>query len=396
MKRIIIIFLGLFTMGAFAQIDVITNGNVGIGGVTTPLKKLVVDSDWISDVVSFQNTHGSIVFGHTNGLASMDLGASQAFRIRQLSNIPFYMDANGNVGIGTIDPDTRLHVRESFITSDGASTLHGFQLKRDGFDTYELRHLDGGLSIYNFTDTRKEMTFLGDGRVGIGTTDPSEKLEINDGSSTSLKLGTTDSNYALKLTANHDYGNRFSLEFGVTTPMQEKKITGVGGDDNGSKLYFSNYYGIGFATHTQNANTAGDINLYITGSDDTHGSGNVGIGTTDTLGRKLAVDGDGTFNGNVEADDFLVYPTDLTSPWPDYVFENDYKLLPLKEVEKHIEEKGHLPNIPSAKEVEEKGSFSLGEMNKKLLEKVEELMLYTIQQEKRIKALEEELAKTKR
>ena len=76
------------------------------------------------------------------------------------------------------------------------------------------------------------------------------------------------------------------------------------------------------------------------------------------------------------------------------VFEKDYKLLSLEEVEQHIKEKGHLPNIPSAKEVKKNG-FSLGEMNRKLLEKVEELMLYTIQQEKRIKALEDKLANKK-
>ena len=85
---------------------------------------------------------------------------------------------------------------------------------------------------------------------------------------------------------------------------------------------------------------------------------------------------------------------DPFSPWPDYVFDKEYNLLSLKEVEQHINEKGHLPNVPSAKEVEKNG-FSVGEMNKKLLEKVEELMLYTIQQEKRIKALEDKLTEKK-
>ena len=81
--------------------------------------------------------------------------------------------------------------------------------------------------------------------------------------------------------------------------------------------------------------------------------------------------------------------------WADFVFEKDYQLPTLEEVEAHILKKGHLPSIPSAKEVEKEGGFSLGEMNKILLQKVEELTLYTIEQEKRIKALEEKLAKKK-
>jgi len=75
--------------------------------------------------------------------------------------------------------------------------------------------------------------------------------------------------------------------------------------------------------------------------------------------------------------------------WADYVFRKDYKLKSLEDVEKHIEEKGHLPNIPSAKDVVENG-INLGEMNAKLLEKIEELTLYVIQLNKDIKKLEEE------
>ena len=74
--------------------------------------------------------------------------------------------------------------------------------------------------------------------------------------------------------------------------------------------------------------------------------------------------------------------------WPDYVFKEDYNLPSLEEIQKHIREKGHLPNIPSAKEVEENG-VELGEMNKLLLEKIEELTLYILHQEERIKILEQ-------
>ncbi|WP_412850534.1 hypothetical protein ACL0VS_17730 [Chryseobacterium sp. PMSZPI] len=68
--------------------------------------------------------------------------------------------------------------------------------------------------------------------------------------------------------------------------------------------------------------------------------------------------------------------------WADYVFKSDYQLPGLEEVEQHIQKKGHLPNIPSAEEVVNNG-IELGEMKAKLLAKIEELTLYTIELNKR-------------
>lgn len=81
-----------------------------------------------------------------------------------------------------------------------------------------------------------------------------------------------------------------------------------------------------------------------------------------------------------------------TNGWADYVFKKDYKLRTLEEVEKHIDEKGHLPNIPSADEVEKDG-INLGEMDAKLLEKIEELTLYSIEQNKSLKQQSEKIEK---
>lgn len=75
-----------------------------------------------------------------------------------------------------------------------------------------------------------------------------------------------------------------------------------------------------------------------------------------------------------------------TQVWPDYVFEDAYILMPLAEVEQFIEANGHLPNVPSAAEVEANGQ-SLGEINQILLEKIEELTLYMIAQQKQIDEL---------
>ena len=93
--------------------------------------------------------------------------------------------------------------------------------------------------------------------------------------------------------------------------------------------------------------------------------------TTVPSGYKLAVDGKiRTREVRVDQD-----------TWPDYVFTKDYNLPTLDEVKEHIDQKGHLPNIPSAKEVEANG-IQLGEMNKLLLEKIEELTLYVLELKK--------------
>lgn len=75
----------------------------------------------------------------------------------------------------------------------------------------------------------------------------------------------------------------------------------------------------------------------------------------------------------------------LDLDWPDYVFKPNYSLMPLKQVESFISENGHLPNVPSAQEIKEDG-ISLGEMNRVLVEKVEELTLHLIEQQRLIEA----------
>ncbi len=115
-------------------------------------------------------------------------------------------------------------------------------------------------------------------------------------------------------------------------------------------------------------------------------NGDVGIGTSDTFGYKLAV------NGTIGATKVVV---ETTSQWPDYVFASDYELKSLDEVESYINEHHHLPDVPSAEEVEEKG-ISLGEMNATLLQKVEELTLYIIQQQKELDELKKEVKNLKK
>ncbi|WP_282160884.1 DUF2341 domain-containing protein [Ulvibacterium marinum] len=115
-----------------------------------------------------------------------------------------------------------------------------------------------------------------------------------------------------------------------------------------------------------------------TGSDIHYSNGLVGIGmSTIPSGYHLAVD------GKVISEEVRVL---LSENWADYVFAEGYDLPTLEEVEEHINEKGHLINIPSASEVKAKG-IELGDMNRLLLEKIEELTLYIIDLEKRNKRI---------
>lgn len=123
-------------------------------------------------------------------------------------------------------------------------------------------------------------------------------------------------------------------------------------------------------------------------------SGKVGIGTTNP-------DSELTVDGKIHCKEVLV---DLDFPAPDYVFQKyytgfsslkeNYTMPTLEEVEAFTKENHHLPNVPSAKTIQEEG-LQLKEMTNLLLQKIEELTLYTIEQEKRIKTLEGKLKKKK-
>jgi hypothetical protein len=82
----------------------------------------------------------------------------------------------------------------------------------------------------------------------------------------------------------------------------------------------------------------------------------------------------------------------LVTSWPDYVFASGYKLPTINDLEKYIRKNNHLPNMPSAAEIEKEKGFDLGDMQKRLLEKVEELTLYVIQLKKEAEGLQKRVA----
>ena len=178
---------------------------------------------------------------------------------------------------------------------------------------------------------------------------PSDSNVIIDGQSIVFKMPSTSGGWAR--------GSYFH------DPSGTERWGGIGLYGGGTSLH--SFY-IAYGTSPWNSGQG----IYV------RNTGNVGIGITDPGTWKLAV------NGNIRAKEIKV-----ETGWADYVFEKDYPLPSLEEVERHILEKGHLINIPSAEEVEANG-IEVGEMNRLLLEKIEELTLYIINQDKRIKKLE--------
>ncbi|TCC97702.1 hypothetical protein [Pedobacter hiemivivus] len=217
-------------------------------------------------------------------------------------------------------------------------------------------------SMAPFAQTNK---FPPDGNVGIGTTTPSSQIEIY--------------NIAPKITLTPaSYPGNYKTSFGVQPGAQAFLIFG---NNSQNEIRAGNSLAGGFldffTNNTVDQHLASDGNLAMRLA----ANGNVGIGTTSPR-EKLSV------NGKIRAQEIKVE----ASPWPDYVFMKDYKLPTLQETEVHIKEKGHLPGIPSAAEVKANG-IDLGEMNAKLLQKIEELTLHMIELTKQSKLQNEKYDK---
>jgi hypothetical protein len=158
-----------------------------------------------------------------------------------------------------------------------------------------------------------------------------------------------------------------------------------------------------------NAITSGSNNICIgidTGKYITTGYGNMLFGNTSgnrkitgqvtsDMSNTLLIDngnGDGPLiEGNFLTGDVRVRGTlsaGTITDLPDYVFENDYKLMTIDELEQYVKTEKHLPGVLDAETVKENGFIDIVETNMKLLEKIEELTLYVIQLNKRVKELE--------
>ncbi len=302
--------------------------------------------------------------------------------------------SSGNVGIGTVSPSKSLEINGDILLrnstglkqiftwnptdtnwrigmNDNPGFTRSMLTRHVQYLTYAAGTRQGFAIGVNGGDSSLEVrgsdhaTFFR-GNVGIGTPNPSKKLDINGDillrNSTGLKQiftwNPTDTNWRIGMNENP----------GFTRAMLTRHV---------QYLTYAAGTTQGFAIGVN----GGDSSFEVRGSDhEAFFRGNIGVGTTDTGSHRLAVE------GSIGSREVVVQ----TGSWSDFVFEKDYYLPSLEEVENHIREHGHLSDIPSEKEVIKNG-INLGEMDAKLLQKIEELTLYVIQQDKRIRTLESQL-----
>jgi len=392
--------LGFFTIngGAWPETEVfsvIKNGNIGINTINPQSQLEIKTSGGAADGQGLRLTNiaSNRSWELKSGSPSIN---NNFFTIKDIlaNSVRFTIRDDGNVGIGSINPSAKLEVYDNTVA--GTSEL----LNKWSFDPsywwlgLEQQHFGGSHVQWNFKQKNynNEVDLLSFklGNVGIGTTNPAAKLEVNG--NTLIKVagipeltieGTGNSSYA---------GGAIQLKSGVlqandkfnqTTIIMDRGTTGTGmlqiqrrfdNEYNGQLIDYSDISGWRFHTASERTATTTNERFSI------KPNGQITIGTaTPYSDYKLSV------AGNVIADKVKVKKS-TNGVWPDFVFSPTYSLPTLTEVESFIKQNNHLPEIPSANEIDKEGQ-DLGEMNRLLLKKVEELTLYLIEQNKEIKTL---------
>jgi len=370
MKRLIFVSVITFVgLNLYAQTNTFpSSGNVGIG-TTSPSVELEVKStsgsnseihinttsDGGLSILRFQDA-GTATWGFLSNYPQSDKFSLHNY---QTGSQAIVLNSSSYMGIGTTNPVSLLDVNGDIAIKfgnvlrvnvpDGNSgnwtTTSNRTILKTGWQSGLGDFVD--FKVPGALDNTAVIRFTNQGRFGIGTSSPSAELEVKSN-------GNTDAEIHINATAN---GDQSIIRF----------------QDAGQSTwgFLSNYPGTGtFSLYNYMTNN----NTMVFNS-----SNQVGIGTTSMGTHKLAVE------GSIGAREIKVEATG----WSDFVFENDYKLRTLEEVEQHIKENGHLPEIPSEEEIIENG-INLGEMDAKILQKVEELTLYVIDMNKRVNELETE------
>jgi len=339
-------------------------------------------------------TNPSVNFIGTTDLHSFVIRSNNASRI--------FVDSLGKVGIGTSAPTAHLHFNGGKFILNATSTGNSSLIK-----IKSLLEIQNGSITFAVFDAVNQ-------RVGIGTTTPATPLDVNG---TITAAGGNSANW----NAAFGWGNHAAAGYVITEndPQIGAVATSYVPRWNGSALATGSIYdnitavGIGttsvgdckFAVQQSSAtiatskflNTTKGANIswihfgnngdwFIRSAANAgnvilqdQAAGTVCIGTTSpAAGFKLSV------YGKIIAEEIRVK---LAVNWPDFVFAEDYHLMPVEELKNHIALNNHLPGIPSAAEMEAQGGADLGEMQQKLLQKIEELTLYIIKQQEEINAL---------
>ncbi|MCA6381037.1 MAG: hypothetical protein IM613_06790 [Cytophagales bacterium] len=414
----------------------VTSGNVGIG-TASPLSKLDVSaSNFDLSILALRNSAWACNqrtaiefwngvnknFATSRIVSKMDgcgaEGEALLFETQTAGatnpSVKLIIKNDGNVGIGTTSPSAKLNVynsnnkteviigNPSTATGGFTSLLMGTSADTNGFGYIEAVKSSG--SAYGDVIISRW-----GGNVGIGTTTPLEKLHINGairGNQSGALRVNTGNGYVDVGPQNsgfsHFQTDRPSFYFnkpitidGELTRYGGGNTVRIGSTTNGyvdvgpqnvSYCHFQTdrpefYFNKPVSIQGRISSYGGDLQLAVNNSNQftiSQATGNVGIGITNPT-QKLQVKG-------------TVYSTEVkvdlaAGTGPDYVFEPTYDLKPLAEIETYIKENKHLPEVPSAKEMEKNG-VQLGEMNMLLLKKVEELTLYVISQQNKIKEQE--------
>ncbi|MCG8410574.1 MAG: tail fiber protein [Bacteroidales bacterium] len=266
-------------------------------------------------------------------------------------------ETGNKVGIGTENPIGKLQIRtDREPPSELQNPANGFLILENTLEGNAsfTAGVDGSIGSWIqsrgfFAGNRAYNLLLNPkgGKIGIGTTNPIGKLQIRANREAPSELQNPANGFLILENASE--GNT-SFTAGV--------------DGRIGSWIQSRSFSAGNSAYNLLLNPKG---------------GNVGIGTTKP-------DQALTVKGKIHAEEIIV---DLNIPHPDYVFSEDYKLKSLDEVETHIKTKGHLEGIPKSSDVKENG-LNLGELNTKLLEKIEELTLYMIEMNKEMKSLKNE------
>ncbi|MEP1096057.1 MAG: hypothetical protein ABJG78_13165 [Cyclobacteriaceae bacterium] len=361
--------------GGTGDLTNIVSPQLKLEGVTTyPRIVHLSASSTVSSVYNFQ-TGKNVYWGE-----SLDDG-QYLFRGRD------FIVEQGNVGIGTNSPSAKLDILESGGSTGNSSALRlraGNSSAYAGNNQVLLSYQAGKLYSHAIKTRHHSYEEIGNS-IDFYVWQPSDQssevgskhvMSLNGGN---VGIGTTSPNYPLSVRKDNGVSNTIHplASFSRLSSGAGNAGLNVSYEANGSAttrtlLYFPGGLGASFQVYNQGA-------LDVLHLDP---SGNVGIGTTNPQ-SKLAVD------GHIRATEVKVL-ADITVP--DYVFESDYDLRTLKETKAYIVENKHLPEIPSAAEIGENG-IDLGDMNMRLLKKIEELTLHLIEQNERLEKAEKKISK---
>ena len=292
-------------------------------------------------------------------------------------------------GSGIIDPNTRFYVNTADqnggeIRVTGVSKK-GLSLYTSGYGSTALDVQATHVQSFAARFTGK-VEFLGAAAFGGSPLylASHEKLAVRNGMITTSGTGNGISLNGSYYGTPNDFGTqRYGLFWGDASSMK------LSMDQTASytPIVLSSFYGLGFDVNGGKMAFCENGALYIGGNSTATKTRiqNTADLAVSALQYQLYVE-KGIRSEKVKVD--------AKGNWPDFVFEENYNLPSLTAVESYINQNKHLPNVPSAAEVEQNG-VDLGEMDKILLQKVEELTLYVIQQQKQIEALQRELEKSK-